>query len=47
VDEFPMLANKLVAKTPAIYLCRNYTCQQPVFSVNDLMALINKPSGDE
>ncbi|MEO6610991.1 MAG: thioredoxin domain-containing protein [Chitinophagaceae bacterium] len=40
---FPLLVNKPVAGIPAIYLCRNYTCQAPVFSANDLITLINRP----
>jgi len=31
----------VLAKT-SIFLCRNYTCLKPVFSVNELMLLINK-----
>ncbi|MEP6700927.1 MAG: thioredoxin domain-containing protein, partial [Bacteroidota bacterium] len=41
--EFPLLAEKPVIDTPAIFLCRNYTCQHPVFSAKDLISLINKP----
>ena len=40
---FPLQADKTVTDPAAIYLCRNYTCQQPVFSAKDLMSLINKP----
>ncbi|MBL0069862.1 MAG: thioredoxin domain-containing protein [Chitinophagaceae bacterium] len=39
---FPLL-EKPVAETTAIYLCRNYTCQNPVFSAKELMLLINSP----
>ena len=39
----PLLANKPMTKNPAIYLCRNYTCLNPVFSAKELMLLINKP----
>ena len=40
---FPLLAKKPVKNTPAIYLCRSYTCLNPVFSAKDLMLLINRP----
>lgn len=40
---FPLLAEKPVIDTAAIFLCRNYTCQHPVFSAKDLISLINKP----
>ncbi len=40
---FPLLAEKPVVEITAIYLCRNYTCQNPVFSAKELMLLINSP----
>ncbi len=40
---YPLLAEKLVTNTPKIYLCRNYTCRNPVFSAKDLISLINNP----
>ena len=42
---FPQLTGKTATNPPSIYLCRNYTCLPPVFTVNDLIALINKPPG--
>lgn len=45
--EFPMLTGKPTTVSTSIWLCRNYTCKQPVFSVNELISLINKPSGEE
>jgi uncharacterized protein YyaL (SSP411 family) len=41
---FPLLMGKSATNPPSIYLCRNYTCQHPVFSINDLISLINKAS---
>ncbi len=41
---FPLLTGKSATNPPSIYLCRNYTCQHPVFSINDLISLINKAS---
>lgn len=40
---FPLLVEKPVTNTPAIYLCRNYTCLNSVFSAKDLISLINSP----
>ena len=40
---FPLLAGKLTTIRPTIYLCRSYTCLNPVFSAKDLMLLINRP----
>lgn len=40
--EYPLLASKTVVSRTAVYLCRNYTCQLPVFSANELMLLINR-----
>jgi uncharacterized protein YyaL (SSP411 family) len=45
--DFPLLANKPTTPGTSIWLCRNYTCRQPVFSVNELIALINSPSEGE
>lgn len=39
---FPLLAGKPEAKKAAIYLCRTYTCQNPVFSAKELILLINR-----
>ncbi len=39
---YPLLADKQVLEKTSIFLCRNYTCLKPVFSVNELMLLINK-----
>jgi uncharacterized protein YyaL (SSP411 family) len=43
-DDFPLLKNKQVLEKTAIYLCSNYTCLTPVFSVEDLISLINRAS---
>lgn len=34
---FPLLENKEVIKDPTIYLCKNYACEQPVFSIKELI----------
>lgn len=39
---FPMLVEKTAIRSTTIFLCRNYTCQNPVFSAKELMILINK-----
>ena len=44
---FPLLADKQAGDKATIYLCRNYTCQQPVFSAKDLITLINRPKNGE
>lgn len=36
-NEFPLLAGKPVAGETRIYLCRNYSCNQPVSLVRDLL----------
>jgi uncharacterized protein len=40
---YPLLAEKPMTNTAAIYLCRTYTCMNPVFSAKDLISLINNP----
>lgn len=40
-EEWPLLAGKTDVSKPAMYLCRNNTCQAPVFSAKDLMSLID------
>jgi hypothetical protein len=42
---FPLLEGKPAGGTSSIWLCRNYTCQAPVFSTKELMSLINRPPG--
>jgi len=37
---FPLLNEKAATERMAIYLCKNFSCLQPVFSVPDLMSLI-------
>jgi uncharacterized protein YyaL (SSP411 family) len=44
-QDFPLLAGKPGADPPLIYLCHNYSCLSPVFSINELITLINKDSG--
>ncbi len=39
---FPLLVDKPAIVTAAIYLCRSYTCQKPVFSAKELISLINR-----
>lgn len=46
LDHYPLLANKTVVSTGSIQLCRNYTCQRPVFSAKELISLINKDKNE-
>ena len=41
-NSFPLLAEKTAERLTTIFLCRNYTCLNPVFSANELTSLINK-----
>jgi uncharacterized protein YyaL (SSP411 family) len=41
-EEFALLAQKPVHSEPAIYVCKNFTCRQPVGSVNEVLSLINR-----
>ncbi len=45
-NEWPLLAGKTVTDTTAIYLCRNYTCLNPVFSAKELILLINSSKNE-
>lgn len=36
-ESFPLLKDKTTDKELALFLCQNYACQRPVFSVNDLL----------
>jgi uncharacterized protein YyaL (SSP411 family) len=40
--EFPLLAGKISPENPVIYLCKDFTCQQPVDSIARFMSLINR-----
>jgi uncharacterized protein YyaL (SSP411 family) len=42
---YPLLAGKERGNKPSIWLCRNYTCKLPVFSVSELISLINRSPG--
>ena len=44
---YPLLIDKPASSSPSFYLCRNYTCHPPVFSLGDLISLINKAPGGE
>jgi hypothetical protein len=46
-SHLPLLAGKPQTSHPYLYLCRNYTCQAPVFSVKELISLINRPPARE
>ena len=41
-DDYPLLNNRYVKDRTVIYLCRNYSCLQPVEKVADLMQLIDQ-----
>jgi uncharacterized protein YyaL (SSP411 family) len=41
-SDYPLLLNKKGSAKTSIYLCRNYTCLNPVFSLKELMLLINR-----
>lgn len=38
---FPLLADKPVTAENHIYLCKNYACQKPVFTVGEFVKLLN------
>ena len=40
--DFPLLAGRHVEDKTCIYLCRNYSCLQPVEKVPDLIQLIEQ-----
>ncbi|SDE18830.1 thioredoxin domain-containing protein [Niabella drilacis] len=40
-DRFPLLADKTAGAPLRIYLCENYTCRQPVQTLEELLQLIN------
>jgi hypothetical protein len=42
-SKLPLLADKLVSKSEAIFVCFNKTCQLPVSSVQDAIPQIVPP----
>ncbi len=38
--EFPLLRDKPISKQPLIFLCKEYSCQNPVTEINDLVRLL-------
>lgn len=43
VQGFPLLKNKNYVSGTNIYLCRNFACQEPVNTINQLKLLLKKP----
>ena len=41
-EEFPILAGKISTSKPAIFLCKDFVCQQPVDSIKRFMSLIDR-----
>lgn len=41
-DAYPLLQGKVVEENATLFLCRNYSCQQPVYSVKDLIEQMNQ-----
>ena len=41
-NSFPLLSGKEKNKEVALYLCRDYTCENPVSSINELIDLIRR-----
>ena len=39
-DQFPMLSGKPATTPPSIYLCRQYSCQKPVQTLEDFVKLL-------
>jgi uncharacterized protein YyaL (SSP411 family) len=40
-EEFAFLAKKLIKNKPTVYICKNFTCFEPVFSIEAVLGLIN------
>jgi uncharacterized protein YyaL (SSP411 family) len=41
-DRFPLLRGKDCGDQTALWLCKNYVCQPPVYTIDDLISLIDK-----
>jgi uncharacterized protein YyaL (SSP411 family) len=41
-EEFALLAQKPISSRPAIYVCKNFSCAQPVYSIEAVLSLINR-----
>ncbi len=44
-ESFPLLKDKTTDQELALFLCENYACQRPVFSVNDLLKQLKEFNG--
>ena len=40
-EDFALLAKKSISSQPAIYICKNFECQAPVYSIEAVLSLIN------
>lgn len=43
-EEFALLAKKTIEEKPAIYVCKNFACLEPVYSIEAVLPLINSAS---
>ena len=41
-ENLPLLKQRLISNKTAVYVCQNKTCNRPVFSANDALALIKQ-----
>jgi len=41
-SNFPLLSEKPITDPPSVWLCKNFVCELPVYSVKDLTYLINR-----
>lgn len=41
-SKLPLLANRFTANQSLLYVCRNYACQQPVKSINEVLSIIQQ-----
>lgn len=44
IPGFPLLKGKDFSSGSCIYLCRDYTCKGPVYTVSELLTLLKKPA---
>jgi len=43
VNDWPLMQNKDFLEQSKIYLCRNYSCKQPVETLSDLQHMLRSP----
>jgi uncharacterized protein YyaL (SSP411 family) len=44
IEDYPLMQHKVLGQLTSFYVCRNYTCQLPIYKLDELLsAVLTKP----